>query len=813
MNGIALNEPCHFDLIEKMRMYFRSVANVTMPRPERSKAARSRIHGLYLAALGAFLCFSPVVGRSQTGYDTGSIAPAFVEQENPLFREGHRREGLWLRSRSMPNPSDLAAVRKDRSVFAEVQRRGYRICVVLEIGSAESGRGIRAGGGRRLPSNLRDAYEWARGLGEAYGGSVDRWEIGNEPDIGFLAENPETYAAFLKATALGFHEGERRAAFRAAPRSSFGKQWFLTHTFAAAGPRDIGSGVVMAGMALPPGPYFERLQVNGLLSYSNGFNFHYYGYAEDFSGVYRQFQDAVESAAVGGKAAGPRGLDDTRDGAPRIGGATQLRERPAGGLRDHEFRPKTLPVLMTEYGYGTLSEPAATTVEGRVRQWEWFRSVAEQTRALRIEGPMAFVLLPYLEHGTQEFGLLMKPGGGAARGGFPVGGGTVDLGAWRAGETYFQPADFGSARAEPWMKGIGRKMGENEASPALAWLLARPVATQPSLAWTANVVPASPIVIDFIAGNGAAAVKMLQGYALAATKDDASGGQGQLRIYNFSDRPISGQLDLGVVVERAGGALVQLTLAPGEMREVPVTLAISEREFRPTEWTVRFNPATSQIAPSVFSTLLYPDGSRMARRVVGSLDQGEAGTENAKILDTRPLAKEEPAKVVVGRWRVTPGVSVSEQQGVWTFSITKYPDQPLHPVMAELVVPDGFGLPEHSLFELDYRLAERVEAGLVRVEEPRVPRAGSSVKRETMAICWRTENGNLFTVGPTAPATPLWQRYAQAKSSFTMDFYGRANLPWRFAESRPVALVLKFYPNYLPATFEVRATAVATYGR
>ena len=82
-----------------------------------------------------------------------------------------------------------------------------------------------------------------------------------------------------------------------------------------------------------------------------------------------------------------------------------------------------------------------------------------------------------------------------------------------------------------------------------------------------------------------------------------------------------------------------------------------------------------------------------------------------------------------------------------------------------------------------------------------------------MALCWRTENGNLFTVGPIAPATPLWQRYAQAKASFTMDFYGRANLPWRFAENRPLALVLKFYPNYLPATFEVRKTAVTTYGR
>jgi hypothetical protein len=377
----------------------------------------------------------------------------------------------------------------------------------------------------------------------------------------------------------------------------------------------------------------------------------------------------------------------------------------------------------------------------------------------------------------------------------------------------FKPADFGAAQAEPWMQGIGRKIGENVASPALAWLLAQPAAKQPSFSWTANVLPASPVVIDFVAGGGAAAVKSLQGYVLAAAEGDKSGGSGRLRIYNFSNRRISGGLDVGSAVEKAAGPAIGLTLAPGEMREVPVTFAISAREFRPTEWSVRFKASTDQVAPSVFSTLLYPESSRMTRRVVSSLDQAEPGAAKANILDTRPLAKEEPAKLPVGRWRLTPGVSVSEQQGVWTFSITKYPDQPLHPAMAELVVPEGFVLPEHSLFEFEYRLAERMEAGLSRVQEPRVPLAGSSVGRESMAMCWRTENGNLFTVGPMAPATPVWQRSAQAKSSFTMDFYGRAALPWRFAENRPLALVFKFYPNFLPASFEVRNTAVTTYGR
>src|SRR5690606_11436828 len=101
--------------------------------------------------------------------------------------------------------------------------------------------------------------------------------------------------------------------------------------------------VVMAPLALPPGPYFEQLVANGLFSYTDAFNYHYYGYAEDFTGVYRQFESAV--ADVGRDRRIP----------PRSGKA---------GCGDPALQQKQLPVLLTEYGYGSLGGAARDTVEG-----------------------------------------------------------------------------------------------------------------------------------------------------------------------------------------------------------------------------------------------------------------------------------------------------------------------------------------------------------------------------------------------------------------------------------------------------------------
>jgi hypothetical protein len=37
---------------------------------------------------------------------------------------------------------------------------------------------------------------------------------------------------------------------------------------------------------------------NGLFSYTDAFNYHYYGYAEDFAGVYGQFAEAVSESTT-----------------------------------------------------------------------------------------------------------------------------------------------------------------------------------------------------------------------------------------------------------------------------------------------------------------------------------------------------------------------------------------------------------------------------------------------------------------------------------------------------------------------------------
>ncbi len=52
----------------------------------------------------------------------------------------------------------------------------------------------------------------------------------------------------------------------------------------------------MAALALPPGPYFDAWVANDGLRHTDGFNYHYYGYAEDFAGVYRQFEAAVANS-------------------------------------------------------------------------------------------------------------------------------------------------------------------------------------------------------------------------------------------------------------------------------------------------------------------------------------------------------------------------------------------------------------------------------------------------------------------------------------------------------------------------------------
>ena len=316
----------------------------------------------------------------------------------------------WLRLRGMaesaviddagreipvvPDTHPPVSVAGRRLALEALRAHGYRLVALLRWDDATWQRGVRDPKGlRQLPLDLREAFGRCRLLAATYGGLIDYWEIDNEPDIGYVEENPETYAAFLKACCLGIRAGAAEKAETlkaevlrsakpeaAAPLQNEGSSALLSPrspveekqiavgegnngtvgssladgpstrpvgssladgpstrpvgssladgpstrpvgSSLADGPstRPVGSSladgpstqpvgssladgpstqpvgssladgpcarplVLMGALALPPGPYFEAFATNQGLSYTDGFNYHYYGYAEDFT--------------------------------------------------------------------------------------------------------------------------------------------------------------------------------------------------------------------------------------------------------------------------------------------------------------------------------------------------------------------------------------------------------------------------------------------------------------------------------------------------------------------------------------------------
>lgn len=371
-----------------------------------------------------------------------------------------------------------------------------------------------------------------------------------------------------------------------------------------------------------------------------------------------------------------------------------------------------------------------------------------------------------------------------------------------AGGLTFTPEDFGATKAEAWMERIGGRFGNLEAMPALAWLAgdaAEP--RKPSRSWQVEVAPPSPVVIDFVAGAGLTQTKQGQGYFLATDRVNA----GEVRIYNFGKEAISGRLDLGGPARSGGRGVVDLTLAAGELRVLPVEFPAGAAGIATRVWQLGFRPENGG-AVGRFQTKLHGWPATGSRRVVRLLRGAEAGAENARRLATRPLATHEPPETIANGWSCTRGVTVTETADMWSISMAQLPAEPTRPVIAELILPDDFRLEPEQFVDLAYRV-QLNGAG----DGPPPTGANSEVLRNSMIIAWRTANGNLYTVWRPSPATEKWQRYAQRAASFTMGFYGRANLPWRFAENRPVSLVFMILPGALPATLEVRRAEIVGY--
>ena len=721
---------------------------------------------IHVLTVGLFLvlCASARGASDRTtsigGFDTAMSAPDFARCVDQAPTSFHPASHPWMRVRGLPQSTATngAEVKRQQDALRALQARGFRMIALLRWSRADWRSAERPGGGQRVPLDLREVYAKTKALCAAYGDGLTAFEIENEPDISFVEENPETYLAFLKAAYLGIKSAQPETL--ETPRSAGARGQSPLFARLRPAPRANSPWVVMAPLALPPGPYFERLVANGLFSYTDAFNYHFYGFADDFTGTYRQFEDAVQS--------------------------TGLRDAAANQLR------RTLPVLLSEYGYGSLSDVDRNTAEGRERQWRWFRSVGQQAEALRIAGPMAFCLPPYLESEAVEFGLTtpVRPAPPA---------GTDDF---SAGGVLYQRSGFsGAGRAarpdDDWMREIGQPIGQAEATPALAWLLAH--GTQhPYQAhdWRVSAGPPSPVVLDFVAGNGLVQLKRFNGdLATQPSREGRWDGAGEIILYNFSDTPVAGtlavQLAPGLIFEDLP-ANARLVLAAGERRVIPLRLTLTSTRFQPVDWALTFQPERAAVPPATFTTAVYPEAGKMKENVYTRFHDEVGGSpQNRLRLASRPLGTEEKGLTEKGRWRVTEGVTVKETaEGNWRFEIAAFPGGQPRPSVAELPLADNFVFPDGGMMRFSYRLAEP---------------AGTTLENGRYCEAYfRTASGSLYQVWPRQLATALWTEYTELKENYTMAFYGRANLPWRFRENRVSALVFCFRPITAPAAYEVK---------
>jgi hypothetical protein len=111
-----------------------------------------------------------------------------------------------------------------------------------------------------LPDDLLALYWHCRTNLPVYPNIQQAWEVWNEPDFYFVRENPDRMASVLKAAYWGIKAGNSNAI------------------------------VLMPSMAFTPDKYQRELLRNNAFSFTEGYNFHFYGWAQDFLASLRQHQ-------------------------------------------------------------------------------------------------------------------------------------------------------------------------------------------------------------------------------------------------------------------------------------------------------------------------------------------------------------------------------------------------------------------------------------------------------------------------------------------------------------------------------------------
>ena len=185
----------------------------------------------------------------------------------------------------------------------------------------------RTEGGINLPDDLLGLYWHCRTNLPVYPDIRQAWEIWNEPDFYFVRENPDRMAAVLKAAYWGIKAGNSNAT------------------------------VLMPSVAFTPDKYLRELLRNNAFEFTEGYNFHFYGWAQDFLRCIRQHEQFQ---------------------------------------RDHGL---DLPLWITEAGYFQMLETEADDDAELARQQAFHERLAISARAAGIRVYLPFILTPYTEAG------------------------------------------------------------------------------------------------------------------------------------------------------------------------------------------------------------------------------------------------------------------------------------------------------------------------------------------------------------------------------------------------------------------------------
>jgi hypothetical protein len=266
-----------------------------------------------------------------------------------------------------------------RAQFRGLKQRGFQVVAFAQLPfKAEP---LQTGD--QLPEDLMVVFKQARFMGKEFAGLVDAWEMVGEPDLGYCTDLPDRVAAYQKALYLGLKAGAAEAEKK--PEISNPQVSGLRSQVSGLARAPL---VLMGALGLPPGPWLERAARNGLLDYTDAYNFHFYGHAEHLTGVIEAHRTAARQLS---------------DEGYRLSGSDTNNQQP---VTINERQQPLLPLWITEAGIEAVAKDDFLNPQRRQLQADFTISTAKQALA----ADDVAVFMPFiLVHDKDPYAMTLSP--------------------------------------------------------------------------------------------------------------------------------------------------------------------------------------------------------------------------------------------------------------------------------------------------------------------------------------------------------------------------------------------------------------------